>query len=77
MVELATPRTKPTAPSSEHGSEASSEVLEPRVEYVNVRQVRAEYDKAWLADEADVERYLEAVREALLEEIRKGKRVQV
>ena len=35
------------------------------------------FDKAWLADEADVEHYLESMREALLEEIRKGKRIQI
>ena len=33
--------------------------------------------KAWLADEADVDRYLDSMRRALLEEIRKGKRIQV
>ena len=30
-----------------------------------------------LADETDVERYLESMREALLDEIRKGKRIQI
>jgi hypothetical protein len=35
------------------------------------------FDKAWLADETDVERYLESMRQALLDEIRKGKRIQI
>ena len=35
------------------------------------------FDKPWLADEADVERYIEAVRKALIKAIRDGKRVQV
>jgi len=35
------------------------------------------FESAWLADETDVERYLESMREALLDEIRKGKRVQI
>jgi hypothetical protein len=35
------------------------------------------FDKAWLADETDVDRYLESMRNALLEEIRKGKRIQI
>ena len=35
------------------------------------------FNKPWLANEADVERYLQAMREALLEEIRKGKRIRV
>jgi hypothetical protein len=50
---------------------------EPRIEYVPSRSVKVSFDKAWLADEADVERYLESMREALLEEIRKGKRIQI
>ena len=50
---------------------------EPRVEYVSSRAVKVSFEKAWLADETDVERYLKAMREALLEEIRKGKRIQI
>jgi len=36
-----------------------------------------QFNKAWLADKADVDRYLESMREALLEEIRKGRRIQI
>jgi hypothetical protein len=43
----------------------------------NLRSVKVSFDKAWLADETDVERYLESMREALLDEIRKGKRIQI
>lgn len=50
---------------------------ELRIEYVPSRLVKVFFDKAWLADETDVERYLESMREALLEEIRKGKRIQI
>ena len=35
------------------------------------------FDKAWLADEADLNRYLDALREAWLKEIKDGKRVQI
>jgi len=59
--------TKPTPPAKP----------EPRIEYVPSRSVKVSFDKAWLADESDVERYLESMREALLEEIRKGKRIQI
>lgn len=59
--------TKPTPPAKP----------EPRIEYVPSRSVKVSFDKAWLADETDVERYLESMREALLEEIRKGKRIQI
>jgi hypothetical protein len=50
---------------------------EPRIEYVHSRAVKVSFDKAWLADETDVERYLKSMREALLDEIRKGKRIQI
>jgi hypothetical protein len=67
--ETATPDegTKPTPPVKP----------EPRIEYVPSRSVKVSFDKAWLADETDVERYLESMREALLDEIRKGKRIQI
>ncbi len=59
--------TKPTPPVQS----------EPRIEYVSSRSVKVSFDKAWLADETDVARYLESMREALLDEIRKGKRIQI
>ncbi len=79
MVDLATPRPAvvPSASSTKPGDKTPPAPQQPKVEYVNVRQVRASYEKAWLADETDVERYLESMREALLDEIRKGKRVQI
>lgn len=79
MVDLATPRpiATPATATTKPGDETPPAPPKSKVEYVNVRQVRASYNKAWLADETDVERYLESMREALLGEIRKGKRVQV
>ena len=50
---------------------------EPPIEYVPSRSVQVPFDKAWLADETDVDRYLKSMREALLEEIRKGKRIHI
>jgi len=43
----------------------------------NLRTIPVAFDKAWLADEGDVERYLKAMREALLTEIHKGKKIQI
>jgi hypothetical protein len=57
---------KETGTTEEHG-----------VEYITSRSVQIFFDKAWLADETDVDRYLESMREALLKEIRKGKRIQI
>ena len=41
------------------------------------RNINVAFDKAWLVNENDVDSYLEAMRKALLEEIRKGKRIQI
>lgn len=50
---------------------------ESHVEAVPNRLVKVSFDKAWLADEDDVERYLESMREALMELIRNGQRIQI
>ena len=66
------------APASASGENPTpTPAPEPRIEYVPGRAVKVSFGKAWLADETDVDWYLEAMREALLEEIRKGKRIQV
>jgi len=55
----------------------ASTVDEPKVAYTNSKLLRIDYPKAWLADEDDVEKYLAKMREALLKEIRAGKRIQI
>ncbi|CZN02524.1 TPA: BREX system P-loop protein BrxC [Legionella pneumophila] len=50
---------------------------EPRIEYVSSREVKVSFDKAWLADENDVDSYLQSMRKSLLKEISKGKRIQI
>jgi hypothetical protein len=52
-------------------------MTEPPIKYVSSRLVRVSFDKPWLADESDVDRYLDSMREALLTEIRSGKRIQI
>ncbi len=47
------------------------------IEYVPSRSIKVSFDKAWLADETDVDRYLQSMRAALLHEIRNGKRIQI
>ncbi len=49
----------------------------PSPEYVPSRAVEVPFEKAWLADEDDVDHYLKSMRDALLEEIRKGRRIQI
>lgn len=85
MAAWAQPAPQPvTATKNDKVSVASPEktaaavaTKEPPIEYVSTRTVRVSFDKAWLANENDVDRYLESMKEALLNEIRKGKRIQI
>ncbi len=73
LVELSQPAaTEPAAAAS-----GTSAVMEAKAEYVACRNLRVKFDKAWLSDEQDVERYLAATRDAMLTEIRNGKRIQI
>lgn len=49
--------------------------VEPR--FIPQKAVNVEFDKPWLEDETDLDRYLEAMREAMLTEIQNGKRIQL
>lgn len=55
----------------------NSPVKETKSNTVLSRNINIAFDKAWLVTESDLEIYLEAMRKALLEEIRKGKRIQI
>ncbi|HHU0122244.1 TPA: BREX system P-loop protein BrxC [Legionella pneumophila] len=81
---------QPTTPTLKLGPESGTSIItdkgenpsptvkqEPQIEYVSSREVKISFDKAWLADESDVDSYLESMRESLLKEIRKGKRIQI
>jgi len=66
VTTAATPGTNPPAISSP---------TQPQI--VAARSITVSFDKAWLADEADLNRYLDALRLAWLKEISAGKRVQI
>lgn len=61
---------QPEKPASQPGSPNQPQI-------VAARSIAVPFDKAWLADEADLNRYLDALREAWLKEISAGKRVQI
>lgn len=91
MVVMATPKPPPvpTKVSTDNGDKGDKDqsqvsarsepkqVSEPKNEYINSNKINVPYDRAWLENETDVERYLEAMSEALLSEIRKGKRIYI
>ena len=53
------------------------EVKEPVVKYIAANKLKVPYESAWLESEEDVQQYVEAMRQVMLEQIRKGKRVQI
>jgi len=77
MVEMANPKKKEPANVMGTDDGKLGQVKESSVEYIPIRQIRVKFDKAWLATESDVDSYLESMRKALLEEIRKGRRIQI
>ena len=82
IADWSQPVVKPTTTGSDGRKPSSTpdtttKTAEPRIEYVTSQSVRVSFDKRWLADEADVERYLESMKKALLTEIRSGKRIQI
>ncbi|NCO65434.1 MAG: BREX system P-loop protein BrxC [Candidatus Aquicultor secundus] len=49
----------------------------PPIEYIAYKSIKVPFGKAWLADESDVDDYLKSLRDALLKEIKAGKRIQI
>lgn len=75
-VEQLTPRPMPA--STDAGSSPTTEplkVAEPRL--VPARTIKVGYSKPWLANEAELDDYLQQQREAWLKEIQAGNRVQI
>ena len=77
VTELSSPATPGTAESTDSGSSTVTGQVVNYPEYIKAQHVEVAYPRAWLASEADLEEYLKAVRKAFLEEINKGKRVQI
>lgn len=49
----------------------------PLVEFISVNAIPIPFAKPWLVDDADIEKYLQAVREAYQKEIARGKRINL
>ena len=70
--------TQPGSVPAVADTHAAGQITEPKSpEYVSRHELQVAFEKVWLADEADVDRYLKAMRTALLDEIRKGKRIRI
>jgi hypothetical protein len=67
-------KTSTTTNGTDNGPSATSA---PQPMIVQSRSIAVQFDKALLADEADLDRYLSALRHEWLKEIQAGKKVQV
>ena len=74
ISKLTAPKEPSTATTT---STDAPKVAEPKIEYINSKSLKIDYNKPWLSDEDDVENYIELMKKALLKEIKDGKRVQV
>jgi hypothetical protein len=68
------PEIKEYKPGS---TEKPLKIKEKQIEYVTGKAIKVEFDKPWLADESDVDRYLAKLKETLMKEIASGKRIQI
>jgi hypothetical protein len=61
----------------ENGEDNGKGTGEPEIQYVTRSSLTVPFDKPWLADTEDVERYLEALRGALMKALEDGKRINI
>lgn len=69
--------TSSTNDAGNAGIEKPSPAQRPNPVTVAARNVKVNFHKPWLADEGDVDEYLSKYREALIEAIQQGKKVQL
>ncbi len=66
-----------TPSSTSEDSSGTPETKQPQAQVISRRSILVDFNKAWLADEEDVDSYLNALRKALMAEIEIGKRIQI
>lgn len=71
MTKMAHP--EPITGITGSGDEGTRETIQ----YIPSNAIHIAFDKPWLADEEDIEKYLKAVREAFKKEIERGKRINL
>lgn len=73
----ATPAAVPGDSGEEAGSTSEPIPARPKTEIVAAKDLRVSFSKPLLESEADVEAYLESYKEALINTVQQGKKVQV
>jgi len=57
--------------------EGRGDAAEPQVQYIKRSHVKAKFDKTELKTESDVDEYVESLREAMKEQIKKNRRIEL
>jgi hypothetical protein len=76
---------EPKSPSEGQSSDSTENKVESKAAEekqrkpatIPAKNIQVNFRKPWLADEADIDEYLAKYRDALLEEIKQGKKVQL
>lgn len=77
-VEAKSPSDGQSSGSTENKVESKPVVENPhKPATISAKNIQVNFRKPWLADEADIEEYLAKFRDALVEEIKQGKKVQL
>ena len=76
LADIASMAAPAPAPSTPGLSDRASPAPRPP-SYINASEIRPKYAKPYLAEESDVENYVEEMKQSLLAQIRSGKRVIV
>jgi len=74
------PQSEPKNPvdfASPSKKTEAGRIANPQVEYIATSAIHVSFDKAWLADENDIDHYLNSLREAMRKAVSEGKRIQI
>ncbi|MBX9724057.1 MAG: BREX system P-loop protein BrxC [Candidatus Obscuribacterales bacterium] len=78
LIQESDPKQSVNQGSAQQSSSSSSTgTADLQIEYVSSKSIKIVFEKAWLAEVSEVDEYLQLVREAWLEELRKGKRIRI
>ncbi|WP_296939661.1 BREX system P-loop protein BrxC [uncultured Marivita sp.] len=69
--------SRPAAPAQPNPGMGETPAPAPQPTYVNASEIKVGFAKPYLAEEADVEQYVQEMKKTLLEQIRAGKKVIV
>ena len=76
MMVMAQPDPEPSAYVDSSSGEKPT-VMETQFESIDARSILVMFDKVWIDNEQEVDRYLEKLKQAIMKEISEGKRIRI